>query len=201
MISAQAFYLERINKGVDVDGAYGFQCWDLFAYFCKLAAYPIIRCTQSGYAKDIANQKKSNGMLTNFIEVSVGSMQDGDWVIWGVSPATPYSHIAMFRKSNGNGTGVFLGQNQGGKQVASQINLPYAGILGVFRPKVYVSVSILKPASPSSPVSPTLTYTVRSGDTLSAIAQKYGTTWQALQKLNQITNANLIKVGQIIKLK
>ena len=42
----------------------------------------------------------------------------------------------------------------------------------------------------------TSTYTVKSGDTLSGIAAKYGTTTKALQNLNGITNANLIYAGQ-----
>ncbi len=43
-------------------------------------------------------------------------------------------------------------------------------------------------------------YTVKSGDTLSGIANKNGTTTKALQDLNNIKNANLIKIGQKIKL-
>ena len=42
----------------------------------------------------------------------------------------------------------------------------------------------------------TVTYTVKKGDTLSAIAKKYGTTVNNLVKLNNIKNANLIYVGQ-----
>lgn len=44
-------------------------------------------------------------------------------------------------------------------------------------------------------------YTVKSGDTLSAIAKKYGTTYQQLAKLNGIANPNLIYVGQKIRVK
>lgn len=44
------------------------------------------------------------------------------------------------------------------------------------------------------------TYTVKSGDTLSAIASKYGTTVSALVKKNGISNPNLIYVGQKIKI-
>jgi murein DD-endopeptidase MepM/ murein hydrolase activator NlpD len=44
------------------------------------------------------------------------------------------------------------------------------------------------------------TYTVQKGDTLSEIAAKYNTTWQELQRINNIKNANLIYVGQVIKL-
>lgn len=40
------------------------------------------------------------------------------------------------------------------------------------------------------------TYTVKKGDTLSAIAKKYGTTVAKLKKANNIANANKIYVGQ-----
>ncbi|MBF0701344.1 LysM peptidoglycan-binding domain-containing protein [Lactobacillus murinus] len=45
----------------------------------------------------------------------------------------------------------------------------------------------------------TTTYTVRSGDSLSAIAAKFGTTVSALQSANNIHNANLIYPGQVLK--
>lgn len=44
------------------------------------------------------------------------------------------------------------------------------------------------------------TYTVKSGDTLSGIAAKNGTTVAVLQSLNNIKNANLIYIGQVLKL-
>lgn len=44
------------------------------------------------------------------------------------------------------------------------------------------------------------TYTVKSGDTLSAIANRYSTTVAELVSLNNISNPNLIFVGQTIKL-
>ena len=44
------------------------------------------------------------------------------------------------------------------------------------------------------------TYTVKSGDTLSGIAKKCGTTVKRLQDLNGIKNANKIYVGQKIKI-
>ena len=42
-------------------------------------------------------------------------------------------------------------------------------------------------------------YTVRSGDTLSGIALRYGTTVRRLQQVNGIADANLIYVGQILQ--
>lgn len=43
-------------------------------------------------------------------------------------------------------------------------------------------------------------YTVKSGDTLSGIAAKYGTTYQKLAAYNGISNPNVISVGQKIKI-
>ena len=43
-------------------------------------------------------------------------------------------------------------------------------------------------------------YVVKSGDSLSGIAAKYGVTYQALAKYNNISNPNVIRVGQKIKI-
>ena len=44
-------------------------------------------------------------------------------------------------------------------------------------------------------------YVVQSGDTLSGIASKYGTTWKKLQDMNGISNPNKIYPGQRIRVK
>lgn len=46
----------------------------------------------------------------------------------------------------------------------------------------------------------TTTYTVKKGDTLSAIALKYNTTVSKLAELNDIDNVNYIVVGQVLKI-
>ena len=43
------------------------------------------------------------------------------------------------------------------------------------------------------------TYTVVSGDSLSKIAQKFGTTYQELARINGISDPNKISVGQVLK--
>jgi murein DD-endopeptidase MepM/ murein hydrolase activator NlpD len=58
-----------------------------------------------------------------------------------------------------------------------------------------VSPSVLAP----SPVNPAV-YQVKSGDTLDAIAQNYGVTRTDLAKANNITDPNLIKVNQELKI-
>ncbi len=55
----------------------------------------------------------------------------------------------------------------------------------------------------SAPVSSTSTgstYTVQSGDSLSAIAAKYGTSSATLASLNGISNPNYIYVCQVLKI-
>lgn len=44
-----------------------------------------------------------------------------------------------------------------------------------------------------------INYVVKKGDNLSKIANKYGTTYQALASYNNITNPNKIYIGQIIR--
>lgn len=135
MKTADEFIKAQTGKGVDVDGAYGAQCWDLFAYFCKQAGYPVFRCTSSGYVKDLWNNRNASGILKYFDVVS--TPQKGDWFIWGECNVAPTSHIAMFVSANGSSVGSFLGQNQNGIAVANICNMTYAGKLGILRPKCY----------------------------------------------------------------
>jgi len=60
-------------------------------------------------------------------------------------------------------------------------------------------------AAPSPTLQPTAvpqsngTYTVQVGDTLNKIATRFNTTITALMRLNNITDANLVYVGQVLK--
>ncbi|MFT9288681.1 LysM peptidoglycan-binding domain-containing protein, partial [Liquorilactobacillus nagelii] len=54
--------------------------------------------------------------------------------------------------------------------------------------------------SSSSATTASRTYTVKSGDSLSGIASNNGTTVSSLASLNNISNTNLIYVGQVLKL-
>ena len=56
-----------------------------------------------------------------------------------------------------------------------------------------VTEAAAKPAAPT-------TYTVKAGDTLSDIAKTTGVSQATLASLNNITNPNLIAVGQVLKL-
>jgi LysM repeat protein len=55
-------------------------------------------------------------------------------------------------------------------------------------------------STPAPAPAPAKTYTIKSGDTLTGIAARFGTTSKKIMKLNGITDANLIRIGQVIKL-
>lgn len=62
------------------------------------------------------------------------------------------------------------------------------------------NVEILSTANQNNNTQATTgTYTVQSGDSLSAIASRFGTTVSALQSANNIRNANLIYPGQVLR--
>ena len=56
----------------------------------------------------------------------------------------------------------------------------------------------LAPAAPTTAASSMTHYVVRPGDTMSAVAQRLGTTVAALSAANHIVNANLIYPGQVL---
>lgn len=87
--------------------------------------------------------------------------------------------------------------------IASMYGTTYqhlAEINGIANPNLIHVGQVIKidgTASASNPVY----YTVKSGDTLSGIASKYGTTYQHLAQINGIANPNLIYPGQKIRIK
>lgn len=105
--------------------------------------------------------------------------------------------------------------NYGNKVGQRTIRYNDSFVAGYGRPNWSLVASIKEPEKPKEeekpvetpiekpvekPVEASGVYTVVAGDTLSAIAKKYGTTVAILVSLNGISNPNLIYVGQQIKL-
>lgn len=74
-----------------------------------------------------------------------------------------------------------------------------ARINGIPDPNKIYPGQVLK-LNDTNPDKPSGTYTVVRGDTLSAIASKFGTTYQTLAAKNNIANPNLIYPGQVLKI-
>lgn len=63
-------------------------------------------------------------------------------------------------------------------------------------PPPAIELPVSEHAPSPEPVSGTQEYMVKQGDSLSIIARRFGTTWQNIAILNQITTPNLIRPGQ-----
>ncbi|MBP3851455.1 MAG: Ig domain-containing protein [Erysipelotrichaceae bacterium] len=127
-----------VGRSYDIDKAYGAQCWDFVAHVMgKYYNGKPISCNSSGYVKDIAYNKKTNGILTfttDKTNINRMQMQAGDIIIWGVGRVTKLSHIALLDHYEGN-TMYIIGQNHKGLQRVNCISLPTYDIIGIFRPK------------------------------------------------------------------
>jgi LysM repeat protein len=58
----------------------------------------------------------------------------------------------------------------------------------------------VEPRTPATPAQPGAVYEVQQGDHLSGIAVQHGTTTAELMRLNNLTDANLIRVGQKLRI-
>lgn len=65
---------------------------------------------------------------------------------------------------------------------------------------IYVGQYLVIPTTSNAQVSTDSTYVVKSGDTLSGIANKFGTTYQKLAEINGLSNPNIIYPGQVLKI-
>ena len=105
-----------IGKAYDIDGAYGKQCWDYFAYFVEYMKLNVSTyCALTGYVSDLWRLKDKYGYNKVFDYVQPGeALQDGDWCIWDRGSSHNASHIAMYYN------GYELGQNQGSPTVTEK---------------------------------------------------------------------------------
>lgn len=138
-----------LGHSVDVDGFprnNKYQCWDLVCgKYMPYIGGKVIHCGQTGYVKDVANQRKTNGILDFCDDVGLNTiLQPGDICVWTNCPACPSSHIAIYDHDSGQEHVFFLGQNQPYNFVNVK-EIPVSGIIGVFRPKIFVGQKPVKP--------------------------------------------------------
>lgn len=120
-------------------------------------------------------------------------------------------HVAIVEKINADGTIYTSESGYGSKAFWNQTRSNANGRWGMassysFRGFIYLpdDVQAVVDGKSETAVEPTPsedyeTYTVVSGDTLSGIASRYGTTYQKLAEINNIADPNKIYVGQVLK--
>lgn len=149
-----------------------------------------------GYATDLQYADK----LISIIEDNDLQQFDG-----AEAPAAPAAPVAQ--ESSGTYT-VRLGDTLSG--IASRYGTTYqhlAALNNISDPNIIHPGQVLRltgsaptPAAQPAPTPATQTYTVVSGDTLSDIAARYGTSYQYLAALNGIADPNRIYPGQVLRL-
>ena len=138
MINFDEFINKTLGRKIDTDGypkEQPYQCVDLAKYYndCYFSPFQVY-CSTTGYAKDWANNKYTNGLLDYYDETAINNMIKGTLVVWGNSRVAPDSHIGFFVKDNGDGTFQCLQQNAPYPYVTLS-NISYDGIIGAFIPK------------------------------------------------------------------
>lgn len=104
--------------------------------------------------------------------------------------SSPYEHIMVCNK------GTYYSD---GKKLTSGKGWKFFG-WGEMCEGVRV-VKKVKAQKKETPTTKTINYAVRKGDTLSAIAAKYGTTWQKIAKENNLPDPDRIFPGQRLTIK
>lgn len=147
----------------------------------------------------------NSNWFKNYMDLSQLIKYD-KWVAnWGTSrPSSPAGGLWQF----GGETNRIRTNKVAGMTVDQ--NYAFYDYPAIMKQKGLNGFSANADVKPQDPVIPTpqptpapsndTIYVVKAGDTLSGIASKYGTTYQTLAAYNNISNPNLIYVGQQIKI-
>ena len=128
-------WMNSVNgQVVDMDGAYGGQCWDLWSSYAR-NVYGIPAAdtnTVDGYAASVYTTRYDRSQaLQNAFTREAGNYTPtyGDVAFWN---GNGMNHVAIVVKDNGNGTLETMSQNP---NKAGYITLNKAGIIGYFHPR------------------------------------------------------------------
>ena len=147
-----------------------------------------------------------SGHRADYLHLSRIDVQQGQEVKQG--QIIGLSGASGLGKENGYGPHLHFSFRVGGRPTMGAGNIDYEVFL------TQQSGAPAKPAAPAAPVAPvapkpaaapaapaaTGTYTVKKGDNLTKIAKANNTTVAKLVEINGIKNANLINIGQVLKL-
>lgn len=200
------FVAKYNRKQVDVDRAFGPQCWDLVAaYSRELVGTPIgnplpTRPGGNGSARDV--YEKFIDPLPKYYRRYAyrpgGVPQAGDVAVFsGFLPGSyGHGHVSIVLSANAKSF-VSFDQNWGGNY-AHKVAHNYGYVLGFLRPVKNIKAAQTKPVPTPKPIY----YTVRRGDWLSIIAARFKLSLRQILRLNpRIKNPNLIYPNQKIRVR
>ena len=128
-------WINSVNgKTIDMDGAYGGQCWDLWSSYARnVYGIPVADTnTVDGYAASVYTQRydRSKALQNAFTKESANyTPVYGDVAFW---KRKGMNHVAIVIKDNGNGTLQTISQNP---NKAGYVTISKNGIIGYFHPR------------------------------------------------------------------
>ena len=128
-------WMNSVNgKTIDIDLAYGGQCWDLWSSYAQYVyGIPVADTnTVDGYAASVytARYDSSRALQNAFAKESADYTPTyGDVAFWN---GAGMNHVAIVVRDNGNGTLSTMSQNP---NKAGYVTLSKAGIIGYFHPR------------------------------------------------------------------
>lgn len=143
-------WMNSVNgKTIDMDGAYGGQCWDLWSSYAR-NVYNVPAAdtnTVDGYAASVysARYDRSRALQDAFSREGANyTPVYGDVAFWN---GNGMNHVAVVVRDNGNNTLNAMSQNP---NKAGYVTISKAGIIGYFHPR---SASAPAPAPASNNVT------------------------------------------------
>lgn len=216
------FNLDYLRNYYDVSALSGFYTWYAFWNAARPSGYDLWQYSSNGSVAGCNGRVDVNEVLNNRI-IKGGGVNAGNSSDSGVSGSVLDLAVGVMKGKYGAGKQreTMLGSRYNEVQsfinhistasVSTLVSEVKAGkygngdtrktVLGARYDEVQKAINSAASSAGGSSAGATEYYTVKSGDTLSAIAKKYGTTVKKLTALNGIKNANLIYAGQKIKVK
>src|SRR3990167_5369030 len=146
-MTLQEFIDKWNGKGLDYDGAYGFQCMDVYRQYVK----DVLGAKQSPPVTGAVNVWDTylSGVFTRTENTPTNSPKSGDVVIWGTRLGQ-YGHIAACTEADANNFTSF-DQNYPIGSVCHLQKHTYVGVLGWLHPKNLPTDVVTPPESPIDP--------------------------------------------------
>lgn len=113
-MTLKRFVVTYNGKKVDFDGAFGYQCVDLFRQYCK-DVVNVKQVPPVNGAKDIINNPGD-------FKVSKGAYAPGDVLVYDGTPSNPYGHVCVLVALLDSDTFIVFEQN-GLKQDGAKLNV------------------------------------------------------------------------------
>lgn len=211
------------GRGIDEDGAYGNQCWDLAAKYAK----EMIGCPRlptrpggNGGAKDVfemfmAPLGQYFDRISNDPNNPNQVPQPGDLIVWGApmgtlvenGVATAYGHIAVVVSASPGVSTVKVFEQVASVGNATLATRNYRYVIGWLSPKTRPAFETAAPAPAPAPAAPVPNlpdgefYQIRKGDTFWQLEEWWDLPHGTLQSLNPSASPRSLAIGQHIRVR